>query len=249
MAIASIETRNFRNLDGSLLEIGPRLTVLVGDNGEGKTNLLEAVYYLATTRSFRKASSSEMVRHGETGFEIRGTVVGRGRNDRIEVRYGGDGITRLRHGKRAVPEEYFAALRTVAVSSGQIGIIHGGPEERRRFMDRGIVGVRPGYLRQAATYNRVRRQRNAALLAASKGRPDSGSLEAWDEQLVAAGGDIMREREEFCRRLKKKQPWSCARCTGKKGSWISRTGPGSTLRLTGGHGRSTIGSSMAGGSS
>lgn len=187
----------FRNLRPGRIEFGRGLNVLRGPNGAGKSNLLEAIYFLFTTRSFRARAAGEMVARGGAAFRIAGEVERTGTRHRVEVLGHAGGRELLLDGRRAGLEDLLARFPVLAVSSHQMGVLRGGPADRRRFLDRGVLGLRPAYLRDLGDYGRGLAQRNRLL---RDGR-DGPEREAWGERLIAAGARLMEARRWFVERL------------------------------------------------
>lgn len=194
-----LRLRQFRNFAELDLSFPPEGAVLIGDNGSGKTNLLEALYYLEIFRSFRGASDRQLVRFGADGFHIRGRFGGGSDHERdheIAAAYE-RGTRRKRVRVDGVePERLGDALGSVGAvifSPDDVGLIAGPPGERRRFLDIVLSLNRRGYLAALQDYRRVLRQRNAVLREGGAAR----ALAAWDEPLVAAGARVMVERASW----------------------------------------------------
>lgn len=205
MILRSLETRGFRNLRDATIEFHPGANIVVGDNGQGKTNLLEAIYFLATTKSFRTPRLTHLARLGEGLVFVEGQTEDPGglvRSQSIGLATGTERKRELLvNGQKTTLHDYLQRLQVFAYSAARLEIVRGGPEERRRFLDRGIASLSPGYLGEIARYARVLRQRNA-LLAQLGGRGGGrGELDAWDRELVEAALPIVRAREEYAREV------------------------------------------------
>lgn len=165
MKILALTADRFRNLRSISFSPHPRFNVLHGDNGQGKTNLLEAVYLLATLRSFRTTRIEELIRFGEPGAELRARVEHR----RIARVLGVDLLTRptrknaLVDGKTARASEYFGGVNVVLFAPEDLRLPKGPPVGRRRFLDRAIWNTSPAYLDEVRTYERILRSRNTLL--------------------------------------------------------------------------------------
>jgi len=194
-----IEVDRLRNLEAVRLDLSGGLTLVTGRNGHGKTSLLEAVYLLGTGRSFRTRNKEEMVAWNGGPLRVGGRVKSRIGTTRLEVTVG-DGARRLvADGGEQDLERFIGRLAVVDLTAERMNVIRGGPEERRRFLDRGVVGLRPSHLRALGEYRRVLQQRNA-LLRGGAGQARAGGsaqLDAWDERLVATGAEIHRRRHEY----------------------------------------------------
>lgn len=169
--------------------------MLLGDNGAGKTSLLEAVYLVATTRSFRAPRLAECVRHGGDGFYLGAGVAGDRRAEIAMAWSAESGVERTVNGSAASLTEHLEVLPVVAWSSADLELIAGGPDFRRRFLDQGVVGGRPGALAVLARYRRALEQKRRLLADGARG------LAAWNEVLAPAAGEIARLRSSYAVRL------------------------------------------------
>jgi DNA replication and repair protein RecF len=204
LKLTTLATRNFRNLSDRQWEFHPTANVIVGDNGQGKTNLIEAVYVLATTKSFRTARVANVVRLGESNMFVQGSVEHESVSRTLSIGIqGGDERRRelLVNGQKLALGDYLRTVQLLAYSSSQIELLRGGPEWRRRFLDRGVASIRPGHLAELSRYSRVVKQRNALLESVATGRAKAALLEAWDEELIQASQSIIAARREYVEKL------------------------------------------------
>ena len=205
MLLESLEAHQFRNLSGKV-SWGPGLNIIFGDNGQGKTNWLEAIYLLATTKSFRTQRPQEAIRFGETLALVRGTVA-RSREVQRELQVTLQGSTKTLsvNGKREAVARYLGQLHTVAFTADELEVVRGGPEARRRFLDRGVVSLHHTYVQNLADYQRVIKQKNRLLQDAADAELSIAEtavrLEPWNEQLVALSAGIHRARTDYVNRL------------------------------------------------
>jgi DNA replication and repair protein RecF len=201
--LRSIEADRLRNLDAVRLELPRGLTVIAGRNGQGKTSLLEAVYLLGTGRSFRTHRQDDLVAWSGGPLRVAGLVGGRGGESRLTVAQDGGQRSLLADGAEKDLEEFIGRLDVVDLTAERMKVLRGGPEERRRFLDRGLVGLRPAYLRSLGEYRRTVQQRNA-LLRTVRGAatPDERrQIDVWDERLALAGAEIHRRRRGYAKAL------------------------------------------------
>lgn len=205
MLLESIEAENFRNLQGKVV-CAPGLNVLVGDNGQGKTNWVEAIFLLATTRSFKTAKLNEAVRFGEDLGIVRGPVhrsVEIHRN--LQVSLDKNIKTLTLNGKRIPAKEYLGELHAVLFNSDSLEIIRGTPDSRRKFLDEAIVAIHPPYIQTLSDYSRVIRQKNSLLQTARERETPiertSELLEPWNAQLTFLAERIHRSRVRIIERL------------------------------------------------
>lgn len=192
MILRRIATENFRNLEPATVEFHPQTNLIVGRNGQGKTNLLEAIYLLATTKSFRTPRVTNVFRFGAETLFVSGALY-RGSVERT-LSVGMDAGRRVLmiNGERVTLHEYLRAMTVFAYSSARLEILRGSPEERRRFLDRGVASIDPAYLASIARYARVLKQRNALLQGGS-----AAALDAWDEEFIDIATAIQRARAAY----------------------------------------------------
>jgi DNA replication and repair protein RecF len=207
MLLEWIEVHNFRNLSGRV-SWGNGLNIIFGDNGQGKTNWLEAIYLLATTKSFRTQKLQDAVRFSEDLGVVRGRV-GRSEEVHRDLQVTLQGNTKMIsvNGKREAVARYLRQLHTVAFTADELEVVRGGPEARRKFLDRGAVSLHHAYVQTLADYNRVIKQKNRLLQDASDSEMSTEQVERiispWNEQLVGLSGEIHRARTGYVERLNK----------------------------------------------
>lgn len=205
MLLESLEVHQFRNLSGGM-ECGPDLNVISGENGQGKTNLLEAIYVLATTKSFRTQRPQEAVRFGESLAVVRGRVA-RSREVQRELQVAVQGNTKSLsvNGKRETVANYLNQLHVIAFTADELEVVRGGPDARRRFLDRGVVSLHHSYIQTIADYQRVLKQKNRLLQDLSESETGAEGarelIEPWNEQIVSLGSQIHRARLDYVGRL------------------------------------------------
>ena len=201
MRVTRLETSNLRCFTSLSLLPGPGINVLVGDNGAGKTSVLEALHLMAYGRSFRGRVRDGLVRSGADALEV--FVEWQPRDDEPRMRKAG-----LRHGGQrwegrldGMPVDQLsqlcAALEVVSFEPGSHALVEGGGEPRRRFLDWGLFHVEPGFFPVWRRYHRALKQRNALLKA---GGSDI-QLDSWDHELAEAGESLGRYREEYLERV------------------------------------------------
>jgi len=192
-----LRLRNFRNFEELRLELPPAGAAIVGDNGSGKTNLVEALYYLEIFRSFRGAPDEQLVRFGEDVFFISGRFAdASGRTSEITAAYEPRTRTKrvtLDGNEPARLSDVLGQLGAVVFSPSDMQIVAGGPGERRRFLDIVLSLNVPGYITALQRYRHVLRQRNAMLRALVAGPV----LEAFDEGLIQAGSRLIADRARW----------------------------------------------------
>src|SRR6266699_899431 len=194
MHLAHLRLRDFRNYARLDADFAPGFHLLVGDNAQGKTNILEAVYLMATLRSFRGVGGAQMLRHEQKGFFVGGKVIGQGEHEikmywspsQRSLSLDGQPVHKL--------SDYLGVLRTTVVCTEDLQLIKGAARARRRFLDLLLTQTFPGYLGVLQRYTQALRSRNALLK-----RPvlDPAALEGFSRELVNAGDEIIRLRREL----------------------------------------------------
>ncbi|MFL6120716.1 DNA replication/repair protein RecF [Actinophytocola sp.] len=201
MYVRHLQVTDFRSWKHADLELAPGPAVLVGANGQGKTNLVEALGYAATLGSHRVATDAPLIRHGCSRAIVRTAVVNDGRELTIELEITAGKANRARVNRGPVPRtrDVLGILRTVLFAPEDLALVRGDPGERRRFLDELLVLRAPRYAGVRADYDRVLRQRNALLKssgharrAGSKG--DIATLDVWDGHLARHGAELLAAR-------------------------------------------------------
>ncbi len=198
--VRRLALRDFRNHARTDLELQDGLTVFVGANGQGKSNLLEAMYVVATGRSYRTTREVEMIAHDAHLARVRAVVIRRGREEEQEAiisRHDGTGSVRLRVGGVEAPRSrVLGRVPVVVAAPWDLDVVRGAAVLRRRLLDAALAQVSPAYFFALHRYYRVLVQRNAVL------RQRSGAhLEPWDAQLVTLGARIVARRRTYVERL------------------------------------------------
>ncbi|MDP9190433.1 MAG: DNA replication and repair protein RecF [Acidobacteriota bacterium] len=200
MKLKTLTTQSFRNLADAETEFHPQANIVVGRNGQGKTNLLEAIYFLATTKSFRTTRIASVFRHDVPSVFVSGVVERDGLDRTLSVGLEtGEKQQRVLmiNGEKVTLPAYLHALSLFAYSSARLDAVRGTPEERRRFLDRGIASIHPSYVEQLSRYSRVLKQRNALLAEIAHQRQMLASLDAWDNELMVAAAAVHRARAAY----------------------------------------------------
>lgn len=196
--LAHLRLRNFRNYRRLDVEFTPGFHLVLGGNAQGKTNLLEAIYLMATLRSFRGAGGAQLVRHGEKGYFVGGTVVSAG-SHQIKIYWSARERNVSLDGRpiRRVAD-YLGTLRAVVFCSEDLMLVRGPARVRRRFLDLLLTQSQPGYLSLLQRYMLAVRSRNALL---RRSPVDETALEVFTAQLVALGEELIRYRRELLPKL------------------------------------------------
>jgi DNA replication and repair protein RecF len=195
--LANLRLRQFRNFDDLELDIPAAGLAIIGENGSGKTNLLESIYYLEIFRSFRSSLDEQLVRFGADAFHVRGRIAKPERVLEISVGY----EVRSRRKRVAIdgaePDRIADAighLGAVIFSPSDVEIVAGSPAERRRYLDIVLSINVPGYLNSLQRYRQLLKNRNAVLRS---GRVDQALLGVWEDPLVEHGSRVVVERSNW----------------------------------------------------
>jgi len=205
MLLETLEAQNFRNLHGGM-SCGKNLNIIFGENGQGKTNWLEAIYLLATTKSFKTARLQEAIRFGEELAIVRGSVERSAEISRsLQVALQGNTKNLSVNNKQETVQRFLGQLHAVIFNSDELEIVRGTPEARRKFLDGGIVSIYPPFVQTLTDYNRVIRQKNSLLQSSQENgfsiEKTAELLEPWNEQLILHATRIHKARLRFVERL------------------------------------------------
>ncbi|MEJ2869953.1 DNA replication/repair protein RecF [Actinomycetospora sp. OC33-EN08] len=203
MYVRELSVTDFRSWAQADLTFAPGVSVLVGANGQGKTNLVEAVGYLATLGSHRVSSDAPLVRRGAAAASVRATVVNAGRELTVQVEIQPGKANRARVNRSPVPRarEILGIVRTVVFAPEDLALVRGDPGERRGFLDELLVARAPRWAGVRAEYDKVLRQRSALLKTARHARGDTGTLDVWDAHLARAGAALTAGRVQLAAAL------------------------------------------------
>ena len=204
MYLENLSLVNFKNLEEVDLQFSPDLNCFIGNNGAGKTNLMDAVYYLSFCRSFLNPVDGMNVRHGESFFVIQGKFHRFDQEESIFCGLKAGGKKHFKRNKKAYKKlsEHIGFIPLIIITPSDIDLIMGGSEERRKFLDMLISQYDPVYLDHLIRYNRALLQRNKLLKQfAGEHFFREDLLEVWDDQLVRYGMLIHEKRMEYIKRL------------------------------------------------
>ena len=191
MPLNSIKITDFRCLEAAELQLDPGYNLIFGANASGKTSLLEGIAYLGRGRSFRGASTQDLVRYGASEFVLFGKTAVGARVASLGVRNSRQGLEIHVDGEKSNGAAALAEMLPLQVIDPDVhNLVAGGPEERRRYIDWIAFHVEHGYLGQWRRFRRALKQRNAAL---KEGR-ERGSLAGWDKELAEVGLEVHEAR-------------------------------------------------------
>ena len=209
MWVQTLHLDNFRSYKEAHVEFAPGVNVLVGSNGQGKTNIVEAIYYLATLNSHRVASENSLVKSGELSAVIRSKINQDDRALTIDIEINPGKTNRAKLNRSPVPRvrDILGIVRVIMFAPEDLALVKGDPNERRNFMDQTLIQRTPKFMGVKSDYEKVLRQRNALLKSSHRENIDS-TLHVWNEQLAQLGAEITHSRIQFIRDL---TPFICTR--------------------------------------
>ncbi len=236
MYLTALDLTDFRSYEHVLLRTAPGITVFVGSNGQGKTNLVEAVWYLATLSSHRVSHDSALVRRTAQSAIIRAAFRRGGKDLRVDLQLtpGRTSSARLQGRPLTRPRDLLGEVRAVLFSPEDLALVKGDPEGRRRFLDEILYEIAPRFAATRADYDKVLKQRNSLLkqmrqmrrgrwrTAGSDGEDPMDAavttLHVWDEQLARIGAELIRARLHLVNRLRPHVGYSYMRVATDEGA-------------------------------
>jgi len=200
--INNFRLQNFRNYEDETVKLMPGINILMGNNGQGKTNVIEAIYYLLTGKSYRVQREQELMRWEQNEFHLYGDFSIANHKVSLESHY--------RDKKKMVKvnlvpcqrlSDFVGTINVIFFSPDDLVMIKGGPSERRRFLDLHIAQMRPGHVSLLNAYNKVVQQKSALLKSFIDKSLKYSQLQLWNEQLIKLGEKIIRNRVDLTLRL------------------------------------------------
>jgi DNA replication and repair protein RecF len=204
--LEQLSLTDFRSYAQVELSLEPGVTVLVGSNGIGKTNLMEAIGYLATLSSHRVSSDAPLLRFGTERAMIRAKLV-RGEQSTVlelEINSSRANRARINRSNPVRARDILGICQTVLFAPEDLALVKGDPSSRRRFLDELLVSLIPRHAATRSDYDRVLKQRNALLKSARAGKFSTGheaTLDVWDQHMARAGAELLHARLELVERL------------------------------------------------
>lgn len=196
MLVRALRLRHFRNLSRIDLVPNPRFNIFSGANGQGKTNLLEALFMLSAVKSFRPQTNAELIEFGGKSASLEASVDRGGQERVVKIDVGERGKkVSLNNNPIRNLSDFFGTLNVVMFGPDDISLMRGSPSGRRRFIDRAIFNAQPAYATDSMHYEEVLKQRNALLK--SPGGGDRNLLSVYDEQLIQYGASLIYRRHQY----------------------------------------------------
>ncbi len=216
MYITSLAVKNFRNLADFTLKFDRKSNIIIGDNAQGKTNILEAVYTAINAKSFRTRNDLELINSCQNYCHINLNFIKNQREQQIEMIISRDAKKKIKINQVAISKtfELIGYLNVILFAPEDLKLIKGGPTERRRFLDREISNINRNYLNSLIKYHRVLNQKNR-FLKVCKESDNWQSFEIWDEQLAKYAQKIIKKRIEYIKLLNEKARLIHAEISGK----------------------------------
>lgn len=205
MFVESITLKNYRNYEHLTLTFDKKINVIIGENAQGKTNLMEAIYVLAFTKSYRTSRDKELIRWDEEYGKIEGRIFKRNRYFPLEVLFTTKGKkAKFNHIEQRKLSDYIGSLNVVMFAPEDLNLVKGSPQERRRFIDMEIGQIQPIYIYHLNQYQKILKERNALLKELQRHRQtDLTMLSIYTEKLIEHAQIIVEKRFLFLEKLRK----------------------------------------------
>lgn len=205
MHIEKLALRNYRNYEKLEVSFDNKINVIIGENAQGKTNLMEAIYVLAFTKSHRTPREKELIRWDADFAKLHGDISKRGRTYSQEIIVSGKGKkAKLNQIEQKRLSDYIGAFNVVMFAPEDLTLVKGAPQARRRFIDMELGQIQPRYIYHLAQYGKILKQRNHLLRQMQRGRTkDTVMLDVLTEQLAAHAADLLERRFQFLHLLRK----------------------------------------------
>lgn len=203
MHLVDIELQNFRNYESAQLSFAPSINVLIGENAQGKTNLIESIYFLAMSRSHRTARDRELIRWDSDFAKVKGQLEKKSHSVPLEIILSSRGkIAKANHLEQKKLSDYIGQLNVILFAPEDLSLVKGSPSVRRRFIDMELGQMNKIYLYHLAQYQQILKQRNQFLKKAKYDPSfDQLYLEVLTEQLAAEGAEVLFARFQFIKQL------------------------------------------------
>lgn len=205
MRILELELNNYRNYEGLKLDLSNSKILIIGKNAQGKTNILESIYFLSTLKSFRSSNNNELIRFNSEHFEISSTILKSDAEVTLFYSYDENKNKVIKvNGLKSRPKDFKSVIKTVLFSTSDLLLLRGNPQDRRDWLDRAISQIYPAYDDRLLKYEKIRVQKNNFLKEVAKtGNFNETLLDVYNEQLVITGSNIIYLRKKFLNEIEK----------------------------------------------
>ena len=202
MWLQHLTIKTFRNYKEAKIDFNPKLNVFLGQNAQGKTNILEAIYFLALTRSHRTRTDKNLIHFDNEQLHLSGLLQKKTSSIPLEIDLTPKGrVTKVNHLKQARLSDYIGHMNVVLFAPEDLQLIKGAPSVRRKFIDIELGQIKPIYLSDLSNYNHILKQRNPYLKSNQK--IDETFLSVLDDQLIEYGCRVIKHRIKFIKDLEK----------------------------------------------
>lgn len=203
LIVKSLDLENFRNHKDTKISFSDRFNIIYGDNGQGKTNILEAIYLCASGRSHRTSKDVELIKFGESSFKVKTLVTGSGLDKEIEIFYLADQKKQVKINELPLTKmgALMGNLYAVIFSPEDLFIVKQGPQERRRFVDITLSQIKPAYFYDLQLLTKILKQRNTLLKSISANSSLIDTMDIWNMKLSEVAASIMLTRRNFAKVL------------------------------------------------
>lgn len=201
MKLKKLKLTNYRNCENITLDLDHEKILIIGKNAQGKTNILESIYFLSSLKSPRTSNIKEFIRFGENNFKIGAELQKSNTDLSLDIEYCVDKTKILKlNGLKTTPKNYKSAFNTVLFSTKDLLLLRGGPQDRRDWLDSAISQIYPIHDERLSKYNKIRIQKNNIL---KEDNPNQSVLDVFNEQLIITGSNIIFTRQKFLTELRK----------------------------------------------
>ncbi|ADU28296.1 DNA replication/repair protein RecF [Evansella cellulosilytica] len=206
MYIKQITIRDYRNYDHLTLPFNNKINVIIGENAQGKTNLMESIYVLAMAKSHRTTKDKELIRWDQPFAKVEGQINNKNGPLQMEVIFSTKGKkVKINHLEKKRLSEYIGSCNIVMFAPEDLSLVKGSPQIRRRFLDMEMGQIHPVYLYYLSQYHKQLKQRNQWLkdVLQKKQKPDATMLDVMTDQLIISAGHVIEKRYDFIKKLQK----------------------------------------------
>ena len=205
MYIKNLKLKNYRNYSFLNLDLVNGINIIYGDNAQGKTNILEAIYMSSTTKSYKQAKDKEIIKFGEEEAHIKTIYIKKEKENTIDIHIKNNKNKGIAVNGKKINKisDFFGLTNAIIFAPENLYIIKEGPNLRRKFLDFYISQIDKIYINNLSNYNKILNQRNILLKNIVYNKSDKNELEIWDKQLILYGKLIIKKRKEIIEELKK----------------------------------------------